>query len=62
MITRNEAVEIYARFWMARHGRAGSKRARETAISLLKGGDADGHEIWNKVADAIEHKSGATTA
>jgi len=57
MITRDEAVEMYARYWAARHGRAGIKRARETATSLLKQGDSDGHEIWNKVADVIERNS-----
>ena len=62
IVTRDEAIEMYARYWTARHGRAGSKRARETASSLLRQGDTDGHEIWNKVADVIERNSSGVTA
>ena len=56
-ITRGEAVEMYARYWVARHGRGGSKLARETASSLQRKGDLEGHKIWNEVAEAIDRKA-----
>ena len=54
MITADEAVEMYARFLAARYGRPASKRARERAIPLRRDGDAQGYEIWNKVADTVD--------
>ena len=54
MITADEAVEMYARFLVARYGRPASKRARERAISLRRDGDAQGYEIWNKVAETVD--------
>ena len=62
MITKDQAAEMYARFWVARHGRAGVKLARETAISFRKKGDAEGHEIWNKVADTVKRNSNGMSA
>lgn len=55
-ITRNEAVEMYARFLQARHKNVASKLARKTANSLESRGDLDGHRIWNEVADVIDRR------
>jgi hypothetical protein len=54
LITETEAVEIYARYFAARHSSAASQRARETASSLQSKGDLNGHKIWNEVADTID--------
>ena len=54
MVTQDEAVEMYARMFLARHGRAACKLARETARSLEKDGDAAGCKAWTEVAEIIE--------
>jgi len=54
MPTKSEAVEIYARYWAARFGTTASRSARKMATSLEQMGDADGHKVWNNVAEAIE--------
>ena len=54
MVTAGEAVEMYARYFAARHGNAASQRARETANSFMNKGDLGGHKIWNEVADTID--------
>jgi hypothetical protein len=56
MVTKGEAIEMYARFFLARHRSAASRLARETAHSHQKKGDLDGHEAWNAVADAIDRR------
>jgi hypothetical protein len=53
-ITEAEAVEMYARHFVARHNATAARRAREKADSLNLKGDARGHKIWNEVADAID--------
>lgn len=55
MVTEAEAVEMYARYYAARHKTTASQRARETANSLQTKGDLKGHKIWNAVADTIDH-------
>jgi len=52
--TQDEAVLLYARFLMARHGTGASNLARKTANSLQGEGDIEGHKIWNAVADAVD--------
>ena len=44
------------RMFRARHGRAASKVARKTAMSLESQGDLEGHDVWNEVADAIDRE------
>jgi hypothetical protein len=56
-ITKNEAIEMYARFLVSRHKRTAGKLARERADSLLRDGDLDGHKIWNDVADVADQLS-----
>jgi hypothetical protein len=56
-ITTDEAVEMYARFLLARHGRRASELAREKASSLQKRGDVGGYKIWNEVADVTARRS-----
>jgi len=49
-----EAIEMYARFLKARHGVAAA--AREKAEALKLRGDIEGHVVWSRVADAVEHR------
>ena len=56
MPTKTEAVGMYARFWAARYGGTASRSAQKMANSLRSKGDLEGHEVWNKVADAIDHQ------
>jgi hypothetical protein len=55
-VTKEEAVEVYARFWASRYGSTASRSARRMAASLGSEGDLEGHEAWNDVADAIERQ------
>jgi len=55
-ITKDEAVEMYARFLAARFGAAASRAARETAAKLQSKGDSEGHVVWSRVADAVERR------
>ena len=59
--TQDEAVDMYARFLVARHGKAAGQYARKTANKLQAKGDFAGHAIWNRVADVVDHlpKKGA---
>jgi hypothetical protein len=50
-----EAVTIYARFCQARYGTGAGKAVRDKARELKRKGDLQGHEIWNKVAQEIDH-------
>jgi len=57
--TQDEAVEMYARFLVARHGSAARRYAIRTADRLLAKSDVAGHTVWARVADRIEKlKSG----
>jgi hypothetical protein len=55
-LTKEDAVEMYARFLVARHGLAASRVARERAAWFRASGDADGHVIYNQVADNIDRR------
>jgi hypothetical protein len=50
----DDAIQMYARFWRARHGAAGTKAVRQRAEQLKKSGDAEGHRVWSKVAEEIQ--------
>ena len=54
VVTRAEAIEMYARFWTARYETNASGSARKMASSLESNGDREGNEIWREVADAID--------
>ena len=54
MVTKDEAVEMYARYFAARHKSGASERARKEANSFKGKGDLAGHKIWNEVADTID--------
>jgi hypothetical protein len=54
IVSKTEAVEMYARFWAARYGSTASKSARKMADSLASKGDLNGHHVWNEVANVIE--------
>jgi len=55
-LTKEDAVEMYARFLVARHGLAASSVARERAAWFQAAGDADGHLIYHQVADNIDRR------
>jgi hypothetical protein len=57
MPTHDEAVEIYADYLTARHGRSAHRYARKTADKLQRNGDLAGYTAWNLVADALERKA-----
>jgi hypothetical protein len=54
MVTREEAVEMYARYWAARFGNTAGGSARKMADALKLKGDLEGQNVWNAVADAID--------
>jgi hypothetical protein len=56
-LTKEDAVEMYARFLVTRHGLAASRVARERAAWFRARGDADGHVIYNQVAEAVAPRS-----
>ena len=61
--TRQDAIEMYARFCMARYGANAGKKVKSRAHQLANRGDKDGEKIWHEVAVAIEKRhatSGAT--
>ena len=53
-ITTEEAIELYARFWVSRHGNRAIVLAREEAKNHERRGDTDGSNAWSAVATAIE--------
>jgi hypothetical protein len=55
-LTKEDAVEMYARFLVAHHGLAASRVARERAAWFQARGDVDGHLIYNQVADNIDRR------
>jgi len=55
--TQDEAVEMYARYLAARHGKAAGRYARKTAERLQAKGDFSGCAIWSRVADAVEDRT-----
>lgn len=55
-ITSDEALDMYARFWAARHGSTAVPAARETAKLHERRGDHEGFVAWSEVADRIERK------
>jgi hypothetical protein len=52
--TQDDAVEMFARQFEARHRSGSATRARETAAALKAKGDHGGHKIWNNVANTID--------
>lgn len=52
--TREDAVEIYARFCVSHYGVNARDKARSRAKQLARLGDADGEKIWSDVAREIE--------
>ena len=55
--TQDEAVEMYASFLVARHGRAAARYARKTAEKLRSRRDFQGCAIWTRVADTVERRA-----
>jgi len=53
--TEEDAVQIFARHFEAKHRGGSATLARETAGRLKERGDHEGYKIWNRVADKIEN-------
>jgi hypothetical protein len=53
-LSKQEAVEMFARQFEARHRSGAVIKARETASALKRRADDEGHDIWNEVAIAVE--------
>jgi len=45
MPTQDDAVEIYARYLMGRHGKSAHRYARKTADKLKREGDLEGYSL-----------------
>jgi len=58
MPTEEDAVEMYANYLSARHGRSAHQYARKIAHKLHKKGDIEGHMAWTRVADIVERRVG----
>lgn len=54
--TKNDAVEMFARQFGARHRHGAVRRARERAEALDAKGDHEGSQIWTAVAELIDRK------
>ena len=52
--TKNDAVEMFARQFGARHRNGAVRRARETAAALNAKGDHEGSQMWTAVAELID--------
>jgi hypothetical protein len=52
--TKEEAVEMFARYFEACHRSGAIGRARQIASSLEAKGDHEGHKIWTDVACSVE--------
>ncbi|HVZ50987.1 MAG TPA: hypothetical protein VG986_03405 [Pseudolabrys sp.] len=55
-ITHDEAYDMYARFWAARHGSSAVDAAREAAKAFGRRGDHEGRVAWDEVADRVERR------
>lgn len=55
--TQNDAIHMFARFLVARHGSAANRYARRTANVLQARGDSAGHAVWNLVVDELENQA-----
>lgn len=55
-ITRADAVEMYARFCLARYGEIAQQRVSAKAKYLAETGDTEGERIWNEVAAVIQRR------
>ena len=62
MPTQDDAVEIYARYLMGRHGKSAHRYAHKTADKLKREGDLEGYSAWGRVADAVERTAGKSNA
>ena len=52
--TKEEAIEIFARYFEARHRSGAVERAKQRASFLAAKGDHEGHKIWTDVACRVE--------
>jgi len=55
-LTKEDAIEMYARFLVAHHGPGASRLARKRAAWFQANGDAEGGRIFNQVADNIDDR------
>lgn len=55
-LTKEDAIEMYARFLVAHHGLGASRLARKRAAWFQANGDTEGRCIFNQVADNIDRR------
>ena len=51
--SEDDAVDIFARHFEALHRAGAIRKAEQTAAALNSRGDAEGHQLWTRVADKI---------
>jgi hypothetical protein len=56
-ITREDAVEMYAKFCRAHYGFNAYQKVKNRAEQLAQSGDFEGERIWNQVASELEKTS-----
>ena len=52
--SEDEAVEMFARHFEARHRSAAVRKADEKLSALKAAGDDEGYRIWQKVAERVK--------
>ena len=57
--TRDDAIEMYARFCRAHYGFNAHKKVKKRAKQLASTGDLAGEKIWSEVAAEIEKSTTA---
>jgi hypothetical protein len=58
LFTRQDAIQVYARFCRAHFRQAAKRTAHRKAQALKERGDVEGHRVWNEVAREIEKQQG----
>jgi hypothetical protein len=53
--SEDEAVDMFARYFAARHKNGAVTKAEQQAGSLNRSGDHEGHRVWSKIAERIKH-------
>lgn len=51
--THEDGIELYARYWLTRHGNLAVAMARAAAAAFAERADFAGEKAWNEVADVI---------
>ena len=55
LLGEHEAVDMFARHFEALHGSDAATKAKQQAESIKPSGDHEGHRIWMKVVERVQH-------